>query len=101
MDNIQDKEIIANFKSRARLLPQLGDMLIKSEDVAFLELLKNSYDADATEVTVLMDQLDSKENSIIIIEDNGHGMDSETITDVWLELGSDYKVNLAKELKIE
>jgi len=101
MDNIQDKEIIANFKSRARLLPQLGDMLIKSEDVAFLELLKNSYDADATEVTVLMDQLDSKENSIIIIEDNGHGMDSETITDVWLELGSDYKVNLAKGLKTQ
>jgi hypothetical protein len=100
MDNNQDIEIITSFKSRARLLPQLGDMLIKSEDVAFLELLKNSYDADATKVTVLMDQLDSKDNSIIIIEDNGHGMDSETITDVWLELGSDFKVNLAKELKI-
>ncbi|KIC03776.1 hypothetical protein OA88_01350 [Flavobacterium sp. JRM] len=97
----EDKEIIANFKSRARLLPQLGDMLIKSEDVAFLELLKNSYDADATYVTVLMDQLDSKDNSIIIIEDNGHGMDSETITDVWLELGSDYKVNKAKQLKLK
>ncbi|MDI5889318.1 ATP-binding protein [Flavobacterium yafengii] len=97
----EDKEITANFKSRARLLPQLGDMLIKSEDVAFLELLKNSYDADATKVTVLMDQLDSKDNSIIIIEDNGHGMDSETITDVWLELGSDYKVNKAKQLKLK
>lgn len=98
---LEDIQIPANFKSRARLLPQLGDMLIKSEDVAFLELLKNSYDADATKVTVLMDQLDSKDNSIIIIEDNGHGMDSKTITDVWLELGSDYKVTKAKQLKLK
>lgn len=98
---LEDIEIPANFKSRARLLPQLGDMLIKSEDVAFLELLKNSYDADATKVTVLMDQLDSKDNSIIIIEDNGHGMDSSTITDVWLELGSDYKINKAQQLRLK
>lgn len=97
MSKNSDKKILANFKSRARLLPQLGDMLIKSEDVAFLELLKNSYDAGATKVTVLMDQLET-ENGIIIIEDNGYGMDSSTIVDVWLELGSDYKANQIAEL---
>ena len=51
--NDKDKVILQPFKARARLLPQLGDMLIKSEDVAFLELIKNSYDADAETVTVL------------------------------------------------
>lgn len=82
---------IANFKSRARLLPQLGDMLIKSNDIAFLEILKNSYDADATEVTVLMDRIDSTHEGIILIEDNGFGMDINIILNVWLELGSDFK----------
>ncbi len=48
------------FKAKARLLPQLGDMLIKSEDVAFLELIKNSYDADADSVTVLWRKLQIK-----------------------------------------
>lgn len=90
-DASNDIEHLANFKSRARLLPQLGDMLIKSEDIAFLELLKNSYDAEATEVTVLMDKIDKPEEGIILIEDNGFGMDINIILNVWLELGSDFK----------
>lgn len=90
---------VANFKSRARLLPQLGDMLIKSEDVAFLELLKNSYDADASLVTVLMDKIDRPGDGIILIEDNGFGMDASTILDVWLELGSDFKSVQLNKLK--
>lgn len=89
----------ANFKSRARLLPQLGDMLIKSEDVAFLELLKNSFDAGATKATVLMDNIENPENGIILIEDNGTGMNSDTILNVWLELGSDYKLHQLNQLK--
>lgn len=87
---------IANFKSRARLLPQLGDMLIKSEEVAFLELIKNSYDADATDVTVFMEKIDDPTNGVIFIEDNGHGMNKDIIENVWLELGSDFK---AKQVK--
>jgi hypothetical protein len=94
-----DKTHVANFKSRARLLPQLGDMLIKSEDVAFLELLKNSYDADASNVTVLMDKIDQPNDGIILIEDNGFGMDVNTILDVWLELGSDFKSVQLNKLK--
>lgn len=47
-----------NFKSRARLMPQLGDQLIKNESIALLELVKNSYDADALNVTVEMFDID-------------------------------------------
>ena len=36
-----------SFKSRARLMPQIGDQLIKNESIALLELVKNAYDADA------------------------------------------------------
>lgn len=85
------------FKARARLLPQLGDMLIKSEDVAFLELIKNSYDADADEVKVLMEKITNPEEGIIIIEDNGVGMDLDLILNVWLELASDFKTKQVQE----
>lgn len=86
-----DKIIEQPFKARARLLPQLGDMLIKSEDVAFLELIKNSYDADADIVTVLLDKITNQNEGIIIIEDDGVGMNLDIILNVWLELASDYK----------
>ena len=33
---------IATFKTRARILNQLGEQLIKSEDIALLELVKNA-----------------------------------------------------------
>ena len=36
-----------SFKPRARLIPELGEQLIKNESIAFLELVKNSYDACA------------------------------------------------------
>ncbi|WP_299122323.1 sensor histidine kinase [uncultured Tenacibaculum sp.] len=89
-----DKVIEKPFKARARLLPQLGDMLIKSEDVAFLELIKNSYDADADEVKVLVEKITDPKEGIIIIEDDGVGMNLDLVLNVWLELASDYKTKL-------
>lgn len=35
------------FRPRAELLLQLGEQLIKNESIALIELIKNSYDADA------------------------------------------------------
>ncbi|HEY4198093.1 MAG TPA: sensor histidine kinase [Mucilaginibacter sp.] len=91
ISNNEDKIIEQPFKARARLLPQLGDMLIKSEDVAFLELIKNSYDADADIVTVLMEKITNPNEGIIIIEDDGVGMNLDIILNVWLELASNNK----------
>ena len=36
----------------ARLLTMLGDQLIKNEQIAVIELIKNAYDADADWVRV-------------------------------------------------
>ncbi len=87
------------FKPRARLLLQLGDQLIRNESIALLELVKNAYDADAKNISVEMGQVDIKENGCIIIEDDGEGMDIETITNVWMEPGSDYKEKLCSGKK--
>ncbi len=89
--NNDDRIVEKPFKARARLLPQLGDMLIKSEDVAFLELIKNSYDADADNVIILMDKITDPTQGIIIIEDDGIGMNMDIILNVWLELASNFK----------
>lgn len=89
--NNKDREISVKFKPRARLLLQLGDQLIKNESIALVELVKNSYDADANRVDVYMENVDDPQNGIIIIEDDGYGMDASTVEDVWMEPGSDFK----------
>jgi signal transduction histidine kinase len=87
----EDKEILVNFKPRARLLLQLGDQLIKNESIALIELVKNSYDADANKVDIYMENVDDLNNGTIIIEDDGYGMDIQTVENVWMEPGSDFK----------
>jgi hypothetical protein len=55
------------FKVRARLLEQMGEQLIKSESIALMELIKNSYDADASHCKVEMYNMDTPEEGSIII----------------------------------
>ena len=96
-----EREIIAKFKPRARLLLQLGDQLIKNESIALLELAKNAYDADASVVSIIMHQPnDSLEDCYIEIEDDGFGMNADIVENVWLEPGSSFKHEQYKERKI-
>ena len=88
------------FKPRARLLLQLGDQLIKNENIALLELVKNSYDACATQVSVVMKKVDDPEEGMFIVEDDGTGMDMNLIENVWMEPGSDYKEKIYKQMTI-
>ena len=75
----------------ARLLTMLGEQLIKNEQIALAELIKNSYDADAEWVKVRFVDFDEKKKEIfktkdskIIIEDNGCGMSMGVIEDSWM-----------------
>jgi hypothetical protein len=79
------------FKPRARLLLQLGNQLIKDEGLALFELVKNSYDADATYSNVSLNEIDKKNIGEIIISDNGLGMNYQLVTNHWLEPGTDIK----------
>lgn len=82
------------FKPKARILLQLGDQLIKNESIALLELVKNSYDADASYANIFMKNPEFPEKGEIIIEDDGSGMDLNTIETIWMEPGNDYKQKL-------
>ena len=73
------------LRPRARILRTFGDELISSETVAVTELVKNSYDADATRVLIRFHgPLEIGKGSIEVI-DNGHGMGFETIRSTWME----------------
>ncbi len=95
----KDKTLEAVFKPRARLLLQLGDQLIKNESIALVELVKNSYDADAKNVQVDMENIDDKSSGVITITDDGSGMDVDTLLNVWMEPGSDYKAKKIARLE--
>jgi len=80
------------FNPNARLMIQLGEQLIRNEYVAILELIKNSYDAFATEVVIEMSAIQFPSRGKIIVKDNGCGMDKTVIEEAWLNPGTDYKV---------
>ena len=80
-----------HFKPKAHILTLLGEELIKNPVMAIYELVKNSYDADANEVNVYFRDVDNIDNAAIVIEDDGTGMTTEVVEDVWLEPGSDFR----------
>lgn len=82
------------FRTRARVIKQLGEQLIKNESIALLELIKNAYDADASVCNVTMFSPDKKDKGIIRIYDDGEGMDYNTLCNVWLEIGTSNRVDL-------
>lgn len=68
----------------------LGDQLIGTPRLAVFELVKNAYDADATNVAVRMSNLETK-NASITVTDNGQGMSFDTIRNIWLVPGDDHR----------
>ena len=76
------------FKIRpaARLIQTIGSDLIGDSYAALVELVKNSYDADATKVDIVFKYLkiDNQDALMISIKDDGHGMNLNTIQNKWL-----------------
>ncbi|MHB1107211.1 MAG: ATP-binding protein [Lutibacter sp.] len=79
-------DITYKIRPAARLIHTIGSDLIGDSYAALVELVKNSYDADATNVDILFKYTEiEKENALIIsIRDNGHGMDFDTVINKWL-----------------
>lgn len=91
-----------HFKPHARLLTMLGDQLIKNERIALVEVIKNSYDADASWVKVTFEgfgpNFKVKPRSKIIVEDDGSGMTKTVLEEHWISPATPVK-KLAKASK--
>jgi signal transduction histidine kinase len=72
------------------VLRLLGEELNPSPDQGILELIKNSYDADAKKCTVELKAVHIKGGSIVL-KDDGIGMTADEIRNGWLIVGDSMK----------
>lgn len=75
------------FSTDAGLIDRLGRELVGRQETALIELVKNSFDADAREVTVTL------EHDALVIEDDGTGMTRDELIGGFLRLASTLKVS--------
>lgn len=78
------------FSVDSALLDELGLKLVETVHVALSELVKNSYDADATEVRIIFDKNEKGKDRIQII-DNGTGMSFNAVQDYWMRIATTNK----------
>jgi len=83
------------FQPRARLLKLIGEELISDDVVAISELVKNAYDADASEVKITFQSVIDP-GGTIIVRDNGCGMDLDTLLGCWMQPAGSTKVGKTK-----
>ena len=74
-----------SFSIDARAILTLGRDSIKDHATALLELVKNSYDADATQVNIEIFYFSS--DQYIRVADNGCGMTEADVDNYWLRIG--------------
>jgi len=91
-----------HFKTNTLLKNLVGKDLINDDNIAIVELVKNSYDAGSEEVLVRFTEFSteegtSTESSQIIIADEGVGMDLTDIEDKWLNIAFSDKILFEQE----
>ncbi|MBN1803301.1 MAG: sensor histidine kinase [Candidatus Lokiarchaeota archaeon] len=110
-----DGGVILNIKSDAHLIKVLGEQLISSEKVGILELIKNSIDAQSSYCRIRIENIPSMNilnrdeyefsgyspGPVILIEDDGVGMDKNIIENGWLRPASTIKTRIKEKLRIE
>ena len=99
-----------HFKTNVQIKSIIGKDLINDDNIAILELVKNSFDADAKRVDITFcnlknnDDKEEKNNepytdntSRLIIRDNGVGMSLSDIDDKWLNIAYSEKKSNSKQ----
>jgi HSP90 family molecular chaperone len=76
-----------NFDVSTGLKRVLGRELITNDEVAIFELVKNSFDAEATAVNLYFGEAN------VVVADNGSGMSYDDLLNKWLFVGYSAKKN--------
>jgi signal transduction histidine kinase len=80
------------FSVDAGIINRLGKELVGRHETAVSELVKNAYDADATEVNLIFENAWNA-GGILEIKDNGHGMTEEQLINCFMRLSSSDKIH--------
>ncbi|MFN7911935.1 MAG: sensor histidine kinase [Bacteroidota bacterium] len=97
-----------HFRTNALLKSIIGKDLITDDNIAVLELVKNSFDAGSKKVDIIFDNIlknddsdklkkPTKASSKLIIKDEGIGMDEYDITEKWLNIAYSEKKEKKEE----
>src|SRR6266567_386834 len=85
------EELHPTFSVDTHLFRELGELLVGRDSTALVELIKNAYDADATEVIVYGEALGDIERGWIRITDDGVGMSRTDFENGFLRIASRLK----------
>lgn len=87
------------FNVNAYTARLIGRENVSSLDGAILELVKNTYDADATKCILYYDENDET----LYLMDNGSGMNEKIIVEHWMNIGnsSKYKNYITKKGRVQ
>lgn len=86
------------FTVSARTARLIGQENFANAEGAIIELVKNSYDADASVCIIIIDPV----NDSIRILDNGDGMTEKIIRNQWMTIGTDdKKINFKTKSRIK
>ncbi|MDY0103352.1 MAG: ATP-binding protein [Lentimicrobium sp.] len=106
-NNINNISTKVPFKVSARTAKLIGLENFSTEEGAIIELVKNTYDADASNCIIIFDLKYKREkssteevlvekfdkgNSTIYVIDNGIGMNEKIIQNQWMTIGTDHKL---------
>src|ERR1700674_3292317 len=82
---------VLRFTVDSRHVRQLGQELVEDSVTALSELIKNAYDADATQVDLIFREAGKQAGGELEIRDDGIGMALKDIQEGWMRISTDYK----------
>jgi len=84
------------IRPAGRHLLTIGRDLIQDSYAAVVELVKNSYDADASRVEISFETNPKNQGLKISISDDGHGMSRDVVLNKWMVPSTDDKLKRGK-----
>lgn len=91
----EENKVTGSYKIRpaGRHLLTIGRDLIQDNNAAIIELIKNAFDADSPDIKISFSMKEDRSFYKITIEDQGHGMDRNTIITKWMVPSTNDKLN--------